>query len=69
MVTRNPLELFLLVRLSRKNYIGNVCIKIDIILVLLFNPLGLGLCWWTVSPEGPYSPVAKYFGTCLKIGI
>jgi hypothetical protein len=32
------------------------------------EPLGRGLCWWTVSPWGSlHSPVAKYFGTCLKI--
>jgi hypothetical protein len=45
------------------------CIIIGIILVLHFNP------WDEVSavglevPEGFYSPVAKYFGICLKIPI
>jgi hypothetical protein len=55
------------------------CIKTGIVLVLQFNP------WVEASagglkvveasddglkvPEGLYSPVANYFGTCLRIKI
>jgi hypothetical protein len=43
------------------------CIKIVNVLVLYFNP------WVEASaggvPEGLYSPVAKYFGNCFKVGI
>jgi hypothetical protein len=40
--------------------------QIGIVLVLHFNPwveASVGGLW---VPEGLYSPVAKYFGTCLK---
>jgi hypothetical protein len=39
------------------------------LLYMLFDLVnrGQGLCWWTVGPKGLYSPVAKFFGTCLKI--
>ena len=46
------------------------CIKIGIVLTLHFNP------WVEASagglllvPKGLYSPVAKYFGICLKLRI
>jgi hypothetical protein len=44
-------------------------IKIGIVLVLYFNPwVDVSACGLQV-PRGPYSQVANYFGTCLKIQI
>jgi hypothetical protein len=43
------------------------CIKIGIVLVLQFNPWVEASADGLQVPEGLYSPVAKNFGTCLKI--
>ena len=45
------------------------CIKIGIVLVLHFNPWVEASAGGLLVPEGLFSPVAKYFGTCLKIRI
>jgi hypothetical protein len=45
------------------------CIKIGIALVLHFNPWVEASAGGLELPEGLYSPVAKYFGTCFKIRI
>jgi hypothetical protein len=45
------------------------CIKIGNVLVLHFNPWVEASAGGLVVPEGLYSPVAKYFGTCFKIQI
>jgi hypothetical protein len=42
------------------------CIKIGIVLVLHFNPCVEASAGGLLVPEGLFSPVAKYFGTCLK---
>ena len=43
------------------------CIKIVNILVLYFNPWVEASAGGLLVPEGLYSTVAKYFGTCFKI--
>jgi hypothetical protein len=45
------------------------CIKIVNVLVLHFNPSVGASTGGLLVPEGLYSPVAKYFGTCFKIRI
>ena len=45
------------------------CIKIGIVLTLHFNPWVEASAGGLLVPEGLYSPVAKYFGICLKIRI
>jgi hypothetical protein len=45
------------------------CIKIGNILVLHFNPWVEASAGGLLVPEGLYSPVAEYFGTCFKIEI
>jgi hypothetical protein len=45
------------------------CIKIGIVLVLHLNPWVETSAGGLLVPEGLFSPVAKYFGTCLKIRI
>jgi hypothetical protein len=45
------------------------CIKIGIVLVLHFNPGVYTSAGRLLVPEGLYSPVAKYFGTCFEIQI
>jgi hypothetical protein len=45
------------------------CIKIGIVLVLYFNPWVEASAGGLSVPEGLFSPVAKYFGTCLKYRI
>jgi hypothetical protein len=45
------------------------CIKIGIILVLHFNPWVEASAGGLKVPEGLFIPVAKYFGTYLKIRI
>jgi hypothetical protein len=45
------------------------CIKIVNVLVLHFNPWVKASAGGLLVPEGLYSPVAKYFGTCIKIRI
>ena len=45
------------------------CIKISIVLTLHFNPWVEASAGGLLVPEGLYSPVAKYFGICLKIRI
>jgi hypothetical protein len=40
-----------------------------IVLVLHFNPWVEASAGGLLVPEGLYSPVAKYFGTCFQIGI
>jgi hypothetical protein len=45
------------------------CIKIAIVLVLQFKPWVEASAGGVLVPEGLFSPVAKYFGTCLKIRI
>jgi hypothetical protein len=42
------------------------CIKISNVLVLHFNPWVEDSAGGLLVPEGLYSPVVKYFGTCLK---
>ena len=42
------------------------CIKIGIVLTLHFNPWVEASAGGLLVPEGLYSPVAKYFGICLK---
>jgi hypothetical protein len=42
------------------------CIKIGIVLVLHFNPWVEASAGGLVVPEGLFSPVAEYLGTCLK---
>jgi hypothetical protein len=44
-------------------------IKIGIVLVLHFNPWVEASAGGLLVPEGLFSPVAKYFGTSLKIRI
>jgi hypothetical protein len=44
-------------------------IKIGIVLVLHFNPWVEASAGGLLVPEDLFSPVAKYFGTCLKIRI
>jgi hypothetical protein len=46
-----------------------LCIKHFNVLVLHFNPLVEASAGEVLVPEGLYSPVAKYFGTCFKIRI
>jgi hypothetical protein len=43
------------------------CIKIGIVLLLHFNPWVEASVGGLLVPEGPYSPVAMYFGTWLEI--
>jgi hypothetical protein len=43
------------------------CINIGIVLVLHFNSWVEASAGELLVPEGLFSPVAKYFGTCLKI--
>jgi hypothetical protein len=43
------------------------CIKIGILLALNFNPWVKASAGGLLVPEGLFSPVAKYFGTCLKV--
>jgi hypothetical protein len=43
------------------------CIKIGIVLVLHFNPCVEASAGGLQVPDSLYSPVAKSFGTCLKI--
>jgi hypothetical protein len=43
------------------------CINIGIVLVLHFNPWVKASAGGLQVLEGLYSPVAKYFGTCLKL--
>jgi hypothetical protein len=45
------------------------CIKFGNVLVLHFNPWVEASAVELLVPEGLYSPVAKYFGTCFKIQI
>jgi hypothetical protein len=45
------------------------CIKIVNVLVLHFNPWVEASAGGLLVPEGFYSPVAEYFGTCFKIRI
>jgi hypothetical protein len=45
------------------------CIKIDIVLVLNFNPWVEASAGGLQVPDGLYNPVAKSFGTFLKIRI
>jgi hypothetical protein len=45
------------------------CIKIGIVLGLHFNPWVEASAGGLLVPEGLFSPVAQYFGTCLKIRI
>jgi hypothetical protein len=42
------------------------CIKIGNVLVFIFNPWVEASAGGLLVPEGLYSPVAKYFGTCFK---
>ena len=42
------------------------CIKIGIVLVLHFNTWVEASAGGLLVPEGLFSPVAEYFGTCLK---
>jgi hypothetical protein len=46
-----------------------VCIKIGTVYVLHFNPWVDAAAFEQLVPEGFYSPVAKYFGICLKLRI
>ena len=46
-----------------------IYIKIGIVLTLHFNPWVEASAGGLLVPEGLYSPVAKYFGICLKIRI
>jgi hypothetical protein len=55
--------------LSRSVKMRIWCIKIGIVLALHFNPRVEPSAGGLLDPEGLYSPVAKYFGTCLKIRI
>jgi hypothetical protein len=43
------------------------CIKTGIVLILHFNPWVEASAGGLLVPEDLYSPVAKYFGTYLKI--
>ena len=45
------------------------CIKIGNVLVLHLNPWVEASAGGLLVPEGLYSPVDKYFGTCFKIRI
>jgi hypothetical protein len=42
------------------------CIKIVNVFVLHFSPWVEAFAGGLLVPEGLYSPVAKYFGTCFK---
>jgi hypothetical protein len=42
------------------------CIQIGIVLVLYFNPWVEASAGGLLVPDGLFSPVAKYLGTCLK---
>jgi hypothetical protein len=42
------------------------CIKIGVLL-LNFNPWVEAFAGGLLVPEGLYSPIAKYFGTCFEI--
>jgi hypothetical protein len=43
------------------------CIKIGNVLVLYFNPWVEASAGGLLVPEGLFGPVAKYFGTRLKL--
>jgi hypothetical protein len=45
------------------------CIQIVNVLVLHFNSCVEASAGGLLVPEGLYSPVAKYFGTCFKMRI
>jgi hypothetical protein len=49
--------------------LGHMICFIGNVLVLHFNPWVEASAGGLLVPEGLYSPVAKYFGTCFKIRI
>jgi hypothetical protein len=56
--------------ITEETFIVEMCIwctKIGIILVLHLNPWVEASVGGLSVPKGLYSPVAKYFSTCLKI--
>jgi hypothetical protein len=50
-------------------YIGYMCLLISLSMGSNFNPWVEASAGGLLIPEGLYSPVAKYFGTCCEIRI
>jgi hypothetical protein len=67
-----PISNFLEPSITGENWVVEMriwCIKIFSVLVLHFNPWVEVFAGGLLIPEGLYSPVGKYLGTCIKIRI